>query len=440
MKKWFNRTILTAKGSARNGELLVGMKYQKGRVYLNGKRVKMWYGQYLVYRRDENGKEVRRQRNVRICAKAGTPKWKAEQMLQDVIRKESGGMNTTPTLPPDDSVTFRWFVKERYIPMRQGGWSPAYKRTNTYQLEHYVVSHFGDEPMRNLSTFEIQVWLNGLAEKGYSESVVRQCFSNVRAITHMARKQKYLVDDPAEDVTMPLTPPIEKPIMTREHILALLGAIEDVHDLCLMYIGVFCGLRASEALGLQWRSWTGEALMPHGIAYEGQFYKGRLKTKASKAPIPVPEPVRPVIEAWRKVCKDSSPEALMFPTFGRGERKGQAVPRDGMNFLRWRIRPITRRLGISDRLVTFQVMRRTLGTDMQHHGTLKDTQGALRHASIMTTGDVYMQPLDASVARAVGSRAAAVLDGWTAPVEKLGLKGRHSRGGGAGEPREQNAI
>ncbi len=30
----------------------------------------------------------------------------------------------------------------------------------------------------------------------------------------------------------------------------------------------------------------------------------------------------------------------MFPTFGRGERKGQSVPRWGKNFLRWRIRPI----------------------------------------------------------------------------------------------------
>jgi hypothetical protein len=54
----------------------------------------------------------------------------------------------------------------------------------------------------------------------------------------------------------------------------------------------------------------------------------------------------------------------MFPTFGRGERKGQAVPRWRKNFLRWRVRPIAQELGIPDRLVTFQVMRRTLGTDM----------------------------------------------------------------------------
>jgi hypothetical protein len=61
----------------------------------------------------------------------------------------------------------------------------------------------------------------------------------------------------------------------------------------------------------------------------------------------VPEQVRPIIENWRLVCNDSSPEALMFPTFGRGKRKGQPVVRHGKNFLTWRILPVARKLGIS---------------------------------------------------------------------------------------------
>jgi integrase len=348
-----------------------------------------------------------------------------------MILKESNGSDTTQTLLPDSSVTFRLFVNERYIPMRQGKWSPAYGKTNVYHIEHYLILRFGDLPLRNLDTFGIQVWLNGLADKGYSQAVVRHCFTNMRAITHMAKKQKYLAEDPGEDVTMPQTKPVEKPVMTREQILALIGRMKDVHDLCLLYVGIFCGPRASEIMGLQWKSWTGEALMPHGTTYEGQFYAGRLKTRQSKAPIPVPEQVRPVIEKWRSVCVDASPDALMFPTFGRGERKGQAVPRWGKNFLRWRVRPIARKLGIPDRFVTFQVMRRTLGTDMQRHGTLKDTQSMLRHASIKTTGDVYVQTIERSVLQAVNSRTDAVLEGWTAPIEGLRLKGRNPKVSGA---------
>jgi integrase len=406
----------------------MAMKYQKGTVYLQGQKVKMWYGKYLIYGKDQDGKEVRRHRNVAVCPKANTPKWKAEQLLREMILKECGGPGSTSTIPADNSVTFRWFVHERYIPMRQGKWSPAYRKTNTYQLEHYLISQFGDHPLRKLDTFEIQVWLNGMADKGYSQAVVRQCFSNMRAITYMAKKQKYLAEDPGEDVTMPQTKPMEKPVMTREQILALIGAIEDMHDLCLLQVGIFCGPRASEVMGLQWKSWTGEALMPYGTAYEGKFYSGRFKTQQSRSPIPVPEQVRPVIESWRSLCADTSPEALMFPTFGRGERKGEAVPRWGKNFLKWRVRPIARKVGIPDRLVTFQVMRRTLGTDMQHHGSLKDTQGMLRHASIKTTGDVYVQTIEHNVLQAVNSRTAAVLKGWTSPVKELGVKGRNLKG------------
>jgi integrase len=420
----YEQVVLHDQVQKQKRRTLMAMKYQKGTVYPCGQKVKMWYGKYLIYGKGPDGKEVRRHRNVAICPKANTPKWKAQQMLQEIILMEGDGRGPAAALPSDDSVTFRWFVKHRYIPMRQGQWSPAYRKTNNYQLEHYLVSHFGEFPLRRLDTFGIQVWLNGMADKGYSQAVVRHCFTNVRAITHMAKKQKYLAEDPGEDVTMPQTKPVEKPVMTREQILALIGAIKDMHDLCLLHVGIFCGPRASEVMGLQWKSWTGEALMPHGTAYEGQFYHGRLKTRQSKAPIPVPEQVRPVIEAWRSVCRDSSPEAFMFPTFGRGERKGQAVPRWGKNFLKWRIRPIAQRIGIPDRLVTFQVMRRRLGTDMQKHGTLKDAQGMLRHASIRTTGDVYVQTIEQSVLQAVNSRTAAVLEGWTAPVVKIGSSGR----------------
>lgn len=404
----------------------MAMKYQKGTVYPSGKRVKMWYGQYLVYQKDREGKEVRKQRNIKLCPKVNTPKWKAEEMLRDIILKDTKGVGPTPTLPPDDTVTFRLFVKERYIPMRRGSWSPTYKKTNTYNLEHYLIGHFGEMPLRNLGTFEIQVWLNKLVEeKDYSDSVVRSCFNNIRAITHLARKQKFLTEDPGEDVNMPITKLTKKPVLGIDLMLLLLGAMEDLGDLCLMLVGIFSGPRASEAMGFQWKSWTGSSLVPYGTAVEGQFYEGRVKSKASRAPIAVPEPVRPVIEAWRRICPDSSPEALMFPTFGRGKRKGQAVPRHAKNFLTWRVRPIAEKLGIPKHLITFQVMRRSLGTHLSGHGTLKDTQGALRHASITTTGNVYVQVVEANVMRAVNSHATTVLEGWTPAVETMGLTGRN---------------
>jgi hypothetical protein len=80
-----------------------------------------------------------------------------------------------------------------------------------------------------------------------------------------------------------------------------------------------------------------------------------------------------------------------------------------------------------DKLVTLQVMRRTLGTNMQKHGTLKDAQSILRHASIKTTGDVYVQPIERSVLAAVNSRTSPVLSEGKMSDVDLGLKGRNMK-------------
>lgn len=91
-----------------------------------------------------------------------------------------------------------------------------------------------------------------------------------------------------------------------------------------------------------------------------------------------------------------------------GARENETVPRHAKNFLRWRIHPIAKKLGIPAELVTFQVMRRTLGTDLQQHGTMKDAQQILRHASIRTMANVYMQPIPASGVSAINSRTKAI--------------------------------
>jgi hypothetical protein len=186
--------VLHDQDRKQKSENYMAMKYQKGTVYPSGKKVKMWYGKYLIYGQDKEGKEIRKHRNVSICPKAGNPKWKAEQLLREMILKECGILTEIPSIQQDETVTFRWFAKERYIPMRQGKWSPAYKQTNTDQIERYLISKFGDFPLRKLDSFQIQIWLNGLAE-GYSESVVRSCYSNNRAITAMARKPWRRRDD-----------------------------------------------------------------------------------------------------------------------------------------------------------------------------------------------------------------------------------------------------
>jgi integrase len=385
----------------------MAMVYQKGTVYLQGTREKKWYGKFRVYLRGRNGEEVERTRKVVLGKKSDLRKWEAEEKLQTILQQENGKGISSFTAKADDSVTVSWFVTEKYIPMRRGQWRPATQQKTEFEIDKYLVANFKSVPIRKLGLFELQVHLNKLAEV-YSESIVRHAFVNIRSIMRLARKLKFVQDDTAEELKMPQTKEVRRPTMTAEQIANLIDSIEDVHDLCLMSIALFCATRTSETLGLTWRSYAGDKLFLLNTAFEGQLYEGRLKTRESRNAIPIPEDVIPIIEAWRSVSKSTSPDALMFPTFGRGMRKGEVVPRQGRNFLKWRIHPIADKLGIPRNLVTFQVMRRTLGTDMQVHGTMKDAQQILRHASIKTTAEIYMQEIQTSVRSAINSRTRAI--------------------------------
>jgi integrase len=384
----------------------MAMVYQQGSVYEKGTRVKKWYGKFRVYMRDREGKEVTKTKRVVLGLKSKLRKHEAEERLRQIIQRENGiGKNGEIPLPrSDDSVTFGWFVSQRYLPMRCGQWRPATKDKTEYEIKKYLVSRLKDTPLSKVGTFEIQMLLNDLARE-FSESIVKHAYVNVRSIMRMAQKLKFIAENPGADTRMPETRAVSRPTMTSEQIVKLIDSISDPHDLCLISIGLFCATRTSETFGLQWKSYCGDKLIIQGTAYQGRLFPGKVKTNASRNAVPIPEDIRPIIEAWKQVCPDTSPEALMFPTSGR---RGE-VARHPKNFLKWRIHPIADKLGIPRKLVTFQVMRRTVGTDLQKHGTIKDAQEILRHANIQTTGNVYMQQIPTSVVEAINSRTRAIL-------------------------------
>ncbi|MBW4025764.1 MAG: site-specific integrase [Acidobacteria bacterium] len=85
------------------------------------------------------------------------------------------------------------------------------------------------------------------------------------------------------------------------------------------------------------------------------------------------------------------------------------------------MKPLAEQLGIHRSLITFQVLRRTFGTTMQKHGSMKDVQVHLRHASITTTGNVYVQEIPESVRAAVNATANEIL-GLKEGKQKEGLQ------------------
>jgi hypothetical protein len=76
------------------------------------------------------------------------------RMLHALILKDTGASaKTSPKIIPDETVRLRWFVEERYLPMRRELGAPAYRKINTFEIKHYLVVHFGRIPLNRLETF-----------------------------------------------------------------------------------------------------------------------------------------------------------------------------------------------------------------------------------------------------------------------------------------------
>ena len=382
------------------------LEHQHGTVFLRGKRRKMWYGKYRVWQRVPGTDSfVTKQRTKRIGPKSELTRFEAEERLRQMIAADNA---TSPSVPADvapKQLTLAWFVVNRHLPMM--ACRATTKGKTQYEIGRYLLRQFGDRLLKEIGLFELQTHLNTLAQN-FSDSVARHAYVNLRSIFNNAVELDFLAKSPAKRLHMPDTRTPDKTTLPAETIMQLLNATEDPMDRCVLSIGIFCALRTAEVFGLTWGCYEGDHLAIRSTAYEGKMQEHKLKNAESRALVPIPSLIQPIIATWHAAASDISHDALMFSTTGKRTRKGQRVPFDSTNFMERRIHPVADRLGIPRRLVTFQVMRRTVGTDLQSHGTLKDAQAVLRHKSSVTTANVYMQPISEGVKAALNARAAAV--------------------------------
>jgi hypothetical protein len=56
-----------------------------------------------------------------------------------------------------------------------GPWAPSTRETNLYHLNGHILPALGEHVLCNLENFHCQVFLNGLAEKGFPFTIVDHC-------------------------------------------------------------------------------------------------------------------------------------------------------------------------------------------------------------------------------------------------------------------------
>jgi integrase len=385
----------------------MGTTYQRGYVTPRGKQ---WYG---YYRKVVNDPATNEQKSVRIPVNLGSKsemtKTEARQTLEREITKQLGQPGSPTRIMNDGSVTFAWFVTNRFLPLKEAVWKEETAKTKKCLIQLDLVEPLGEIPLVNFDKFSLQLHLNKLATTGSKDRVL-QIRAYLRDIFAEAVDQDFLVKDPARKIKVPAQlRATDTTTLTWDQLRLALSKL-NLRDRILLELDMTNALRPSELFAFRWKRFDYRSST---LTVAETVYKGKIrdwgKTKKSLTVIHIPRQLANDLQAWRLECEEKAREA-----FEKGKRKSAALsPDDFMfenedggfldtdNYRKRVLHKVARELQLPK--LTFQVIRRTIATLAQKKGTIKDVRGVMRHSRTATTTDVYMQEIPASVQSTINS-------------------------------------
>jgi integrase len=373
-----------------------------------------YFVRFRVYR--EDGTSVRKR--VTIALKNELSNREATKKKQEIIARETS--QVPKMLSGGGVVTLQKFYEERFLVMKSS-WSEPHRESFQYIMTKFVLPQFGNMAIDAIDKVQIQARLNTLA-KDYSKSTLKHVRTKLVEVFEEAIEQDFVSKNPAKKTAIPLEArKPHQPKLTAEELILLIDKLTDARDKALFLVGTFCALRTSEAFGLPWKNFRYDAktdshyFLIDQIVYRGKRYD-RTKNEASKAKVHIGPRTLKAVMQWQKECKDTSDDALMFPSTNLNGRAKKGAPMFPGTWLQKRLQPIAKELGIGFK-VNFRATRRTAATLIQDQGSsLASAQAVLRHASSSTTAEVYTKPVTESVRKAVNDYEDLVFAARAKPV------------------------
>ncbi len=399
----------------------MGTTHQRGYVTPRGKQ---WYG---YYRKVVNDPATNEPKSVRVPISLGPKskmtKTEARQTLEREITKQLGQPGSPTRIMNDGSVTFAWFVTNRFLPLKEAVWKEETAKTKKFLIQSDLVEPLGEIPLVNFDKFSLQLHLNKLAVTGSKDRVL-QMRAYLRDIFAEAVDQDFLVKDPARKIKVPAQlRATDTTTLTWDQLRLALSKL-NLRDRILLELDMTNALRPSELFAFRWKRFDYEAST---LTVAETVYKGNIrdwgKTKKSLTVIHIPRELADDLQAWRLECEERAQEAaakgktrspfLSEEDFIFANEVGGFLDTD--NYRKRVLHKLARDLNLPK--LTFQVIRRTIATLAQKKGTVKDVQGVMRHSRTATTTDVYMQEIPASVQSTINS-INRELRGLSAPNQK----------------------
>ena len=271
---------------------------------------------------------------------------------------------------------------------------------HTFRL--HVLPTFGDMPLGEIKSDDVQRWVNDLAESNLSPASVGKCFRYFRACMKEAEARDKIHKAPTMKINLPRPGGEDDEMVFLEYpeITRLLDAAEEPEK-TLWSVLAFSGLRLGEALALKWKSVNFETSR---IQVTQTWSLGELtppKTKMSKRRVPIMPVLEEVLAEHYERQGKPGKEAFLFSFDGK-------QPLDPAN-VRKRFIETLDAAGLEH--VTQHSLRHSYASLMLSVGTsVVGLQRTLGHASATMTLNVYSHMMKGDMDKPVAD-ASKIIEG-----------------------------
>jgi integrase len=268
-------------------------------------------------------------------------------------------------------------------------------------FQSLILPDWRDTPIDAVKPKAVEKWLSKLERKDKplapaTKAKVRNLLSAL--YSHLKRHELWIGDNPIASVRQPAQRQREPDVLSVDEVRDLINNITGPAARVMVLVAAASGLRRSEWRGLKWSDLDFDRLVFHlkrGLVRNDET---RLKTAASRKPLPMHPELAQVLKQWRTETPYPEDEAWVFASPATGGK----MPYWPDAILKDHVRPALRSARI-DKTVGWHTFRHSLGTTLSDSGeNIKVIQELLRHANSRITLDLYTQATTPAKVTALG--------------------------------------
>ena len=278
-------------------------------------------------------------------------------------------------------------------------------------LGAWILPRWEKTTITDVRTVAVEQWLRSIPRARGTKAKIRNTMS---ALFNHGIRWDFVNANP---ITGPVRGSGVRQSAKRERIPVLLEAGEfqrlleqlGLRERVMLWVSMTTGLRRGELAGLKWCDVSFEKLTISLVRSVVDQQVGKVKTEASKKPVPVDPYVAEDLLAWYRATKYAKAEDYIFATDAAraGKMRGKQ-PVWLARVMQYHVHPAAKRAGI-DKQIGWHTFRRTYTTLLHANGEdVKVLQELLRHGSARVTMDVYAQAVTQAKRKAQGRVVASL--------------------------------